>query len=114
MPRHDNSDSAAGFLAALQRFLLGYPVVEIERLQGMPERQLPDCHFGLGMAIRNRFLWHASPEQRADFARQLTDQLGSAAPAERGLLDPDDLSGLAVRYLWKWLNGHCPRGCRPP
>lgn len=59
-----------------------------QSIAAMPEYDLLDLHFTLGMAIRNAFGLHAP---------------GSKLLTNCGVTHPDDASGVIIRQLWKKL-----------
>lgn len=58
-------------------------------LATMPEEDLIDLHFSLGLAIRNAF-WLYEP--------------GSKLLASCGVVNPDDASGVIINELWQRIN----------
>lgn len=86
---------------AVDRLLLTLSQAEKEGIAGLPEADLIDLHFGLGMRIRNEFgLWEKrNPALLLDCQRV---KFKDMANIPDGLLTvhPDDASGLILRTLW--------------
>lgn len=69
-------------------------VISIDRIRNMQEGELVDCHFDLGMFIRNNWLY----DEKSLFVRYLRAQ---------GLswMQEDDVSAFLIKLYWEYLNG---------
>lgn len=71
-----------------------------DEIAAMPERDLPDLHFGLGIWVRNNFgLWERNLPlleecMKIRFAGRV------AMPSHVVLMHPDDASGIIIRAFW--------------
>jgi sulfur relay (sulfurtransferase) DsrC/TusE family protein len=68
--------------------------ISIDMIRNKREGELVDCHFELGMFIRNNWLY----DQTSPFVQYLRSQ---------GLswMQEDDVSGFLIKLYWEYLNG---------
>lgn len=70
---------------------------DIEKLKNGNEDDMGQCHFGLGMWMRNNWgLWGSTPPvQGSRLAKWFNEQ---------GVRHPDDMSGIILTSFWRHLN----------
>ena len=66
---------------------------DLEVLANSERHDLADFHFGLGMSVRNQWLYPEGSVLGKKFFRI-------------GVIHPDDMSSIVVEALWLDLNGH--------
>ena len=69
-------------------------------LRGMSRTELVGPHFGLGLSVRNRWLWNSDGELLRSCAER-----GGGVGVERAMMHPDTASALIVEAVWERLQG---------
>ena len=69
-------------------------------LTGMSRDELIGLHFGLGLSVRNRWLWGGDGELLVSCAER-----GGRVGVERALMHPDGASSLIIEGVWERLQG---------
>jgi len=86
------SDPPTTVIEAVDRLLDILDEDDKQDIAGMKEPELIDLHFGLGMGIRNAWLWKGNAE--------LLDDCGKY---DKFAFEPDSCSGVITRALWERL-----------
>ena len=88
---------------AVERLLVVLEPEALATVAGTDENELFNLHFGLGLWIRNAWLWHKrNPALLADCARiKWAGRL--ELPEGFTAIHPDDASGIIIRALWERL-----------
>jgi len=81
------SDPPSTVTEAVDRLLDILDEDDRREIASMDEPSLIDLHFGLGLGVRNAWLWHG----------------GMALKMNCGKFHPGDASGVIVKALWKRL-----------
>lgn len=63
---------------------------EIELIKNSTEKELSSYHFGIGMRIRNEYLWNETEIYHLFI--------------EKGITHPDDMSRIILQEFYKYLN----------
>ena len=101
----DENDYPKTVEEAVDRLVAGLSDEDKEKIRGMPENDLIELHFGLGMGIRNRFgLWQKGSKLLDSCATTRgyevnKDPDGTELPP----IHPDDASGVIITALWERL-----------
>lgn len=90
------------YILAIQKWFGAWPKAEIQKFKKRPESEVFLLHFGIGLAIRNRFFWHLSSEELQKVAKEFSS--AGYSDADNTLLSsPDELSGAAIAMLRDWV-----------
>jgi hypothetical protein len=93
LPRIEDDPFLRSYVQELERLT---PARTLERIRGLPEDRLLALHRDYGMWIRNKWLWGNRDPKLLAFFRA------------KGMDDPDDMSPVLIRALWRDLDRRLP------
>lgn len=85
------------FMVEFQKWFEDFPAEEIKEFKNTPASELVRFHFGLGMELRNQFLWRRTPDELQKIAEEL--RAAGFVGQNEMFLHPDDISMAIIRML---------------